>query len=49
MADEKKDFEVEELEDELEDVAGGNCGGCNNCSGCTHSGCATCGPIEQQA
>ncbi len=54
MTDDKKktnkqdEFQVEELESELEDVAGGNCGGCSNCSGCSNSGCSTCGGGDQQ-
>lgn len=52
MTDEKKDFDVQELDDELDDVSGGSCAGCNSCSGCAGTGCAGCGtppPLEQQA
>lgn len=43
MADEKKkEFDVEELEGELDDVAGGSCGGCMGGSGCANGGCAGC-------
>lgn len=37
------EFEIEELGDELDDVAGGACGGCD---GCSHGGCTTCSAIE---
>lgn len=51
MADQKKDeskkeFEVEELDSQLEDVAGGSCDGCDSCSGGPGSGCAGCGHVE---
>ncbi|HEY2295251.1 MAG TPA: hypothetical protein VGM86_31495 [Thermoanaerobaculia bacterium] len=51
MADEKKEFEVEELDDKLEDVSGGSCIGCNSCKGCSGKGCAGCGAadLEQTA
>jgi hypothetical protein len=38
-----KEFEVEELDDKLEDVSGGSCIGCNSCKGCSGKGCAGCG------
>ncbi|MEA2562611.1 MAG: hypothetical protein QOH06_4115 [Acidobacteriota bacterium] len=55
MADKTKDdsnkFEVEELDDQLEDVGGGaeaSCSGCNSCSGCSGTGCAGCGAQPTQ-
>lgn len=43
--DTKKDdkFEVEELDKQLEDVAGGSCNGCDSCSGGPGTGCKGCG------
>lgn len=41
-ANEKPDFGVEELEDELEEVSGGALA-CGGCDGCGHAGCSTCG------
>lgn len=52
MSEEQKKkggFEVEELDDELEDVAGGSCKGCDSCSGCTCTGCADCSQDLNQA
>lgn len=47
----KKDFQVEELDSELEDVAGGSCDGCDSCAGGHGSGCEGCGdtpaPVNQ--
>lgn len=43
--DDKKEFEVEELEDDLEDVAGGAC----HCAGACQSGdCSGCCKEVQQ-
>ena len=44
--DTKKEFEVEELDDQLEDVSGGSCSGCNSCKGCSGTGCAGCGKVK---
>ena len=50
--DKKVEFEVDELTEELDEVAGGairgdvapapNCSTCTGCSGCSHSGCYGC-------
>ncbi|MEA2562610.1 MAG: hypothetical protein QOH06_4114 [Acidobacteriota bacterium] len=43
----KEEFEVEELDDQLEDVGGGSCTGCNSCTGCSGTGCAGCGVVKE--
>ena len=45
----KEEFEVEELDSQLEDVAGGSCGQCDSCSGCSGTGCGGCGAIDKEA
>ena len=46
----KSRFDVEELDDQLEDVSGGmaSCGGCDSCSGCSGTGCGGCGAAPTQ-
>lgn len=48
-AKKKEKFDVEELDDQLEDVAGGqmSCSSCDSCSGCGGGGCAGCGAEDQ--
>ena len=43
----KEKFEVEELDSQLEDVAGGSCNGCDSCAGGPGKGCAGCGADNQ--
>lgn len=38
----KKGFDINDIDAGLEDIAGGNCTGCNTCSACQYPGCGTC-------